>query len=147
MNDRRTFLKVLGAGALVSAGCGGEDEEGQSEASGPVPAGNVSDIPVGTVRVAGGKAVVIGRDQAGLYAMSTICTHQRCNMAKSGSISSGGLSCDCHGSEFDSNGEVVKGPARSTLKHWQVELAEDGTITIQAGTLVPADERVAVPVA
>lgn len=144
MNDRRHFLKVVGAAGLgcVAAACA-EEGTGASEASGSIAAGNVKDLSVGDLRQVSGQPVAIGRDEGGVYAMSTICTHQQCDMTKDGSIASSGLKCDCHGSSFDRNGTPTGGPARGVLKHWKVDVA-NGAITVQAGTAVAADVRVAV---
>ena len=53
--------------------------------------------------------------------------------------------CACHGSQFDRNGNPVSGPARSLLDHYRVDLAADGTITVQAGNIVAESTRTAVP--
>ena len=52
--------------------------------------------------------------------------------------------CLCHGSVFDRNGAVVRGPAGSPLQHYQVDVAADGTITIQGAMPVDAAARTAV---
>lgn len=143
-NQRRRFLCVIGASAAVMAGCGGD---GESEASGTFSAGNVSDLPVGTIRAISGQPLVIARDAAGLYAMSTICTHEQCNMnSGDGTISNTGLVCHCHDSSFDVNGNRTAGPASGTLKHYLVTLASDGAISITAGSgsTVSTETRVAV---
>ena len=50
------------------------------------------------------------------YAVSALCTHKgvAVNPFKKGV----GLRCAAHGSQFDANGKVVKGPARSSLKSY-----------------------------
>jgi Rieske Fe-S protein len=152
ITGRRHFLQmvscatagtaVLGSGVLA---CGSDGDEGQAAASGPIPAGSVSDVAVGSLQGVGDQPVAIGRDARGLYALSTICTHQACNIRKSGSVSANGLACNCHGSRYDANGSVTNGPAPRSLDHYKVELAPDGSIIIQGGQIVPQDERVAVP--
>jgi nitrite reductase/ring-hydroxylating ferredoxin subunit len=148
MNDRRRFLTVLGAAAgSVWMGC--SSNNAASEASGPVAAGNVKSIAIGSIQAVGGQPVVIARDQGGLYAMTTICPHAQCDMTSQGTISATGLYCSCHGSTFDANGVVQSGSAaRSSLRHWKVDLdAATGNITIEAGTEVASDVRVAVAMA
>ena len=139
---RRRFLEVAGA-AVTFAACGGKG--GATEASGDVAAGNVSALGVGELHAVAGHPVAIARDKSGVYAMSTICTHEQCDMTSDGSVTSNGLSCSCHGSTFDPRGNPTGGPAGSPLKHFSVEIAKDGSITIHASVAVSGDTRVAVP--
>jgi Rieske Fe-S protein len=143
---RRTFLKVVSSTATVGAlgiACGGP--EGASEATGPVSAGNISSVAVGFLAAVGGAPVILGRDAGGLYAMTAICTHEQCDMTQNGTISPGAIACNCHGSRFSGVGSVTAGPASSPLKHYRVDLATDGAITVQAGTVVDPSVRTVVP--
>lgn len=141
---RRRFLEMLGASAAsaaTAAGC--SHDPTASEATGDLAGGNVSAFAIGTLTVLAGHPVVVARDGDGLYAMSTICTHEQCDMTASGKITNGGMSCSCHGSTFDANGNPTGGPARSTVRHFAVEL-KDGVITVHADTIVAPTTRVAV---
>ncbi|MBK7395859.1 MAG: Rieske (2Fe-2S) protein [Myxococcales bacterium] len=140
--DRRRFL-LQAAGTLACVACSSSSMD-QSPASGPIAAGKVAAVAVGSLTPIGDHPVVLGRDARGLYAMSTICTHRSCNMRNDGSVSASGLVCDCHGSRFDANGGVTVGPATKALDHYRVELATDGTITVQASQIVGADVRTVV---
>jgi Rieske Fe-S protein len=142
--SRRHFLVQAGVTltAVRSLGCDGTDSE---EATGPIPAGNLNAVPLNHLAAVGDKPVALGRDAGGLYAMTTICTHQRCNIASGGTITPEGLACSCHGSRFSRTGAVTSGPATTPLKHYKVDLAPDGAITVQADTIVDAATRTAVP--
>jgi Rieske Fe-S protein len=142
---RRRFLKLAGASTALLASACGTSEDGPSGATGPIAAGNARDVPVGTLRGVGDQPLVIGRDASGLYAVSTICTHQRCNIRTSGQITANGFDCNCHGSRYDANGSVTRGPATRALDHYQVKLEADGSIIIYAGQVVDKDARIAVP--
>jgi Rieske Fe-S protein len=98
----------------------------------------VEDLPVGVLKIAGG--VAVGRDAAGLYPMSALCTHAGCPTQPA----NGDLFCPCHGSLFDGTGKVLRGPARASLPHYRVDLAPDGSVTVQAGSDVPAATRTPV---
>lgn len=148
MQSRRTFLRVVGAGAAVSmiplvSACGAKPG-GQSEASGSFSGGNVQGLQPGAPRVLSQPVVVILDDQ-GVYAMSTICTHAQCDMKSDGSISANSLVCSCHGSEFDVDGNVLRGPADAPLPHYAVTIDSAGAITVNADKRVSADTRAAVP--
>jgi Rieske Fe-S protein len=125
---------VVGAGAV--GGCGGQ---GVDVASGPVAAGKIEDFEVGALEIV--NYVAVARDAGGFYAMSSVCTHAGCP-TRAGASAADGLFCPCHGSLFDRNGTVLRGPARAVLPHFKVELAADGSITVQAGTEVPPDTRI-----
>jgi nitrite reductase/ring-hydroxylating ferredoxin subunit len=146
MRDRRHFLKVLGATASTFViGCG-SDGGGKSEASGTFSGGNTKTLAVGSIVAVSGQPVVVARDTMGVYAMSTICTHEQCDMNSSdGEITNTGLKCTCHGSDFDVNGTATAGPAKGQLKHYQVTISATGDISINAGATVDGAVRVAVP--
>lgn len=140
--DRRMILRAGAAGSVLAAtlplACG----QGASVTAGPIDAGNVSLVTAGTLTILRGSNLVLGRDANGLYAMSAVCTHAGCIVGNS--PTGKGVYCGCHGSAFDSNGAVTKGPAGSPLQHYQVDLASDGTITIQGSMPISSTARTAV---
>jgi Rieske Fe-S protein len=140
--SRRKFLIVIGSGVTLTA-CGGSGN-GSPEAFGDVPAGNVGDVAIGALSVVGAEPVVLGRDAGGLYAMTTTCTHQGCEVEPSGTGSSATLNCPCHGSRFDRNGNVIRGPAGSPLVHFAVTVDASGNITIHGDQRVDASTRTTV---
>jgi nitrite reductase/ring-hydroxylating ferredoxin subunit len=138
--SRRRLLTLAGGstGFMVVAtgsGCGDPTSE---PPSGPVGAGNVSALSVGTMLVLSN--VVLGRDAGGVYAMSAVCTHQGCLLGGKRTVVTG-LSCPCHGSAFDGNGRVTRGPAARSLQHYAVTIAADGTITVDGSQLVSDTTR------
>jgi nitrite reductase/ring-hydroxylating ferredoxin subunit len=124
-------------------GCAAQNN-GQAEATGTFSAGSVSDLQPGVPKVLSRPVVVILDDQ-GVYAMSTICTHAQCDMRTDGDITSNSITCTCHGSEFDVDGNVLKGPAVAKLRHFSVTIDASGEITVDAGTIVPPETRAAIP--
>jgi thiosulfate dehydrogenase [quinone] large subunit len=142
--NRRTVLKGGAVGSLllavVPAGC----SQAVSPPTGPVPGGDVSEIGVNTLRVVANENVLLGRDSSGLYAMSAACTHAGCLLSTVGGAPAQGLKCPCHGSLFDGNGAVTRGPAGTPLQHYRVDVATDGTITIQGADPVSAETRTPV---
>lgn len=140
--NRRRFLTVLGAVAVIPA-CSGT-ASGEPVPVGDVPAGNVKDLPIGSLLAIGLDPVCIGRDKRGIYAMTLTCTHMGCNMAVDGYVSSRGLSCSCHGSAFDANGDVVQGPATVPLVHYAVTADKAGDLTIRGETRVDQNERLEI---
>ena len=146
--SRRYFLKVLAVGAATSAGalsaCSGNNSGGQAEAFGDVTAGNISALLVGQVKAVSGAPVFVGRDAGGVYAMTTTCTHQGCDLATGVSSSQQAITCPCHNSVFSFNGDVETGPASTPLEHFKVDIATDGTITVHGGATVASSVRTAV---
>jgi Rieske Fe-S protein len=138
--NRRVIIRggVAGTVALTTFPACGGDGTVVEPPDGPIQAGNVSAVAVGSLRRV--SSVILGRDAGGLYAMSAACTHMGCAVTVSGTA----LSCPCHGSAFDANGAVTRGPAGSPLRHYAVMLAADGSITIDATMPVAANVRTAV---
>jgi cytochrome b6-f complex iron-sulfur subunit len=139
--SRRRFLAVVGAAAAT----GGCSSPGIGPAQvGNVQAVNVAQLPVGTLTVVGNEPVCIGRDSQGVYAMTLICTHAGCDIGQTGDVSASGLFCGCHGSEFDANGKVVRGPATQSLDHFAVTVDGNGVLTVHSDQIVGETERLAV---
>ena len=62
---------------------------------------------------------VIRRDHQ-LFALSSVCTHKGCKVRVRDDLS---FKCKCHGSTFDKDGHVTKGPAARDLP--RLAVAED----------------------
>jgi len=62
-------------------------------------------------------------------ALSPICTHLGCTV----DIQGARLVCPCHGSTYDREGKVLKGPAERALRRLGAELSRDGVLTIDLG--------------
>jgi len=60
-----------------------------------------------------------------VYALSLVCTHLGCTVT----VTERGLSCPCHGSEFDRQGGALKGPAVRPLRRMNVE-ERDGMLEV-----------------
>ena len=85
-----------------------------------------SDVPVEGALVFSQKRVALMREEGDtVYALDLVCTHLGCTVTVAGS----GLSCPCHGSRFDRQGRVLKGPADRTLRRLKVE-ERDGIIEV-----------------
>jgi Rieske Fe-S protein len=140
---RRRFLTVLGASGVLRA-VGACSSRGAPEPLSDVNGGNISDLPLNTLRSVGGLPVAIGRDAGGVYALSLTCTHQSCNMAVDGTVSIYAIFCICHGSLFSPDGAVLGGPALTPLQNFAVQLDDTGTLTIHRGNVVPEGTRTPV---
>jgi Rieske Fe-S protein len=139
-----------GTGAGGRSGTGGATvpprdagvDTGPVLGAGDLAAGNASGIPVGTLNAIPGKTVAIGRDSMGLYAITLVCTHQGCTAAPAGATGARQVDCPCHGSQFDANGAVIRGPAARPLVHFSVTVDAAGNVVIHTGTQVAATVRV-----
>ena len=141
---RRRFLMVVGGTAFAnSLGCSDPGGVGP-EPIGDVSAGNVRDLPEGSLRSVGSTPVAIGRDSNGVYALTLTCTHEGCNIALDGSVDFEGIHCGCHGARFSGNGDVRGGPAPDPLVHFAVEIDAAGEIMIRGEQRVSAETRTPV---
>ena len=141
---RRHFLSMLGATVAAGVtGCASSADDSSNGGEIPSAGTNVRDVPVGSLGSTGSR-ILLGRDAGGLYAMTSVCTHNQCDLSVYGTLTDSGISCRCHGSGFSRTGERVKGPAIMPLKHFKVDVAADGTIPVDASTAVDAAVRTAV---
>ena len=110
--------------------------------AGDLAAGNASGFAVGTLNAIPGKTVAVGRDSMGLYAITLVCTHQGCTAAPAGATGARQVNCPCHGSQFDSNGAVIRGPAARPLVHFAVTVDAAGNVVVHTNSQVAATVRV-----
>jgi cytochrome b6-f complex iron-sulfur subunit len=149
--DRRAFCKraaslaaFAGGLAAILPGCGGGSNASNSIPGDALPTitGNVSNGTV-TVGIAAGSPLAATGSQAmvsssagnflvtrtgetAFSALTANCTHQACVVSNHTGQS---FVCPCHGSEFDSSGRVVLGPATAPLRQYQTQFT-DNILTI-----------------
>jgi Rieske Fe-S protein len=75
-----------------------------------------ADVPVNGALIFRNERLALLRDEKGFYALSLICTHLGCTVT----VTENRLSCPCHGSVFDRQGRVLKGPADRALARLEV---------------------------
>jgi len=127
-----------GSGSGASSGGGGQS--GGASNANDVAAGNVANLPVGSLVGLDSQPLAIGRDSGGVYAMTLICTHAGCEASVDGQE----VVCPCHGSVYDANGNVLSGPAPSPLEHYAVSEDGSGNLTIDTAAVVSPSKRLAV---
>lgn len=106
---RRTVL--IGAAVAPLAACG---KAGNAPATPPPTAGQVltpaADVPVGEAKIVDG--TLITQPSPGVYkGFVARCTHAGCAVV----IKDGAIECPCHGSKFQLDGAVDRGPATEPL--------------------------------
>ena len=103
--------------------------------------GPAQDYPTGTVRVFDDENVIVFRDNDGMYAISTVCTHLGCIVTRA---DNGEFECPCHGSKFRSDGKVAKGPAPAALAWLEVCKLPSGQLAVDESRKVPLGTRTVV---
>jgi Rieske Fe-S protein len=98
---------------------------------------------VGTILQVPGEWFAVARDARGLYALELLCTHLGCEVAPSGAGDAIRIDCPCHGSSFDGNGLVLRGPATRPLTHLAVDIDADGNVVIHTTAIVDPTVRLA----
>jgi cytochrome b6-f complex iron-sulfur subunit len=88
--------------------------------------GRPEDFPPGVRLALDSRRVCIVRDGSKLAAISTTCTHLGCIVSPSAT----GFSCPCHGSRYDTDGNVTGGPAPKALPWYQVALTPSGELEV-----------------
>jgi Rieske Fe-S protein len=73
--------------------------------------------------MAGDTIMVVRISDAKAVAVSAICTHAGCSMDYVPGQQL--LDCPCHGSQFATDGSVLRGPAVRDLRVYSVTLAND----------------------
>jgi len=86
------------------------------------------------------KTVLRRQSETEIAAISLVCTHLGCTVNRVET----GFQCPCHGSQYDSDGIVVGGPAPKTL-HWlEIKKVPGNQIEIDTGSSLPENTFFAV---
>ncbi len=136
--DRRGFLKTIAAsgGAAVCgsllAGCGAGGSAANAVVLDLTQAANQSLAAVGGTLALDADAIdpqgilLYRSSETAVLAFSRKCTHQGCTIA---AYQDGISTCPCHHSQFDTSGNVVRGPAQNPLRAYSAVLSGN-TVTI-----------------
>ena len=152
--SRRSVLHGIGvaaAGGLLALGCGGGGAGPDAGMMGTPDADpscaahtlcldltKPANAPLANVggsiyvEAGGDRLIVVRASDTTVDALSSICTHAGCTVGYSKTRMD--LSCPCHGSQFNLNGSVARGPAAFPLKTYTATLdAANNLVTIAIG--------------
>jgi len=133
--SRRHFLGFLGLGVIGGAIIGTAEifkflyPNSLLEPPRKFNAGKIEGYNPDSVTYIKEQNVFIVRNKEGQFtALSAVCTHLGCTTSwKSGQ---GIITCPCHGSKYDKNGEVIDGPAPKPLPKFAMALDENRQIIV-----------------
>ena len=121
---RRTVLKGAAAtcGVGLLSACGGDGQAAGGDPDAPLL--QLDEVPVGGatyVTAGNGDKVIVTRPAEGeAVAFSAVCPHQGCVVAPDDEQ----LTCPCHGSAFELDGSLKKGPAEKGLESYAVKVVD-----------------------
>lgn len=140
--SRRRFFSLVGWGAIAGfTGTGGYStfkflKPGVLyEPAENFLAGSLDDYTAGAVseKWKESQKIWMVRKKEGIYALVSICTHLACT--PNWFESEGLFKCPCHGSVFNMDGDVLRGPAPEPLYRAPVSLTSDGQLVVGTGLL------------
>jgi Rieske Fe-S protein len=80
--------------------------------------------------------VFITRQGDRLWASTSLCTHKRCVVKRTGA----GFGCKCHGSKFTPDGVPIKGPAKNPLPRYGVSIDDRKHVMVDLSKKFEQDE-------
>ena len=83
--------------------------------------GLAENYPIGSRSLIPEVPALLIHNQSGFSALSLVCAHLGCTVEQKDN----GFDCPCHGSRYDSNGNVLRGPAQKPLRSLRVEITSD----------------------
>ena len=126
-----------------------------------VAVGVPADFTSPGLHIVAGTKVLVGRDDKGLYALTSICPHQFCDMdviqtvngvnIPVGTTTATGITCNCHNTKFDTLGNALSGPVHQMeiaqnkkfpLKPYLMVLACDGKLYVDKTKVAKITDRV-----
>ena len=102
--------------------------------------GAQEDYPPGTAHYFESQQTYVFADQDGIFAMSATCTHLGCIVKRERDR----FDCPCHGSRYDLNGKVLRGPAPKDLEWFDVQRLASGKLVVNRAQVVPPGTKLLV---
>jgi cytochrome b6-f complex iron-sulfur subunit len=147
--SRRDFFNEIAGGALGIAGLGATvvtvkylSPNALFEPPTSFRIGSPDDYPVNSVTYFPDQEVYLVRTEMGFFAESAICTHLGCITQWHPEANL--IECPCHGSRYERNGTVVRGPAPRALPHFAVRLMPDGNLLVDKLEIVKQSQMLKV---
>jgi Rieske Fe-S protein len=136
--DRRSFLRVVAASVVAGpvAGCASVSVLPVEVRGGAVridprahprlaqPGGFMRIQPAGQP-----DPVLLFRQEGGFVALSPVCQHLGCTVNVEGAL----IVCPCHGSTYDREGRVLRGPTQRPLIRYPITVTAEGELVIEVG--------------
>ncbi len=82
--------------------------------------------------------IYLMKDDQGYYALDNVCTHLGCLVRPQ---DGGGFACRCHGSRFNTDGQVITGPAVLPLPYLELHWDTAGQIVVDRSKRVESSFR------
>ena len=125
--DRRQFITLTAVASLCAVGCPVlAIQDGSEQVIDAGPVSNYSKDGVYDAYRSLGFFVI--RSGGKLIALSSICTHRQVQLKMEPDCS---FYCKRHGSTFDPNGHVTKGPASRDLPRLSTSISDSGHLLVK----------------
>jgi cytochrome b6-f complex iron-sulfur subunit len=131
---RRRFVAAAGSAGLVAGTLGllaallrSVVPEVLYEPARRFPVGRPADFPPGSVTFVSERRLFVFNTPEGFYTVSAVCTHLGCNVNHE---EGRGFACPCHGSTFEEDGRVRRGPAAWPLPRFALALSRRGELVV-----------------
>ena len=126
--SRRDFFKLITTALLTISGALGIgalfrflDYETEPPVKTEFDIGLAENYPIGSRSLIPEVPAFLIHSQNGFSALSLVCTHLGCTVQQKDN----GFACPCHGSRYDVNGNVLRGPAQKPLRSLRIEITSD----------------------
>ena len=130
---RRDFLRLATTALLTISGALGVgalfrflDYQTEPPVKTEFDLGPAVNYPIGSRSLVPDVPALLIHNQNGFSALSLVCTHLGCTFEQKDSR----FECPCHGSRYDANGNVLRGPAQKSLRVLRVEVNSNGNLIL-----------------
>jgi cytochrome b6-f complex iron-sulfur subunit len=131
---RRDFLKIAATALLTASGLLGlgglfrflDYQQAESATQTEFDLGLASAFPIDSHALLADVPAVLFHKKSGFGALSLVCAHLGCTVEQKAD----GFICPCHGSRYDADGNLLRGPSQKSLRTLRIETAPDGHLIL-----------------